>query len=73
MKRNICSINCCLLLYTALFAQTSGSITQGLGTTTTADLMPNCPSNHTTPLGTITSTDGKWWVVPDSTQEVITI
>jgi hypothetical protein len=48
MKRYICSITCCLLLSIALFAQTSGSITQGLVTTTTADLMPNCPSNHTT-------------------------
>lgn len=45
-------------------AQPAGSITQGLGTTTVADLMPNCPSNHKTPLGTIASSDGKTWVVP---------
>ena len=47
-----------------LFAQSSGSVTQGLGVTTVVDLMPNCPSNHKTPLGTITSSDGKNWVVP---------
>jgi len=64
MIHRIWSIHFCLLLSTALFAQPSGSITQGLGTTTTADLMPNCQSNHITPLGTITSTDGKLWIVP---------
>ena len=47
-----------------LFAQSSGSVTQGLGVTTVVDLMPNCPSNHKTPLGTITSSDGNNWVVP---------
>jgi hypothetical protein len=44
----------------------SGSVTQGLGTTTTANLMPNCPSNHTTPLGTITASDATVWTVPAS-------
>lgn len=48
----------------AVFAQPNGSVTQGAGTTTIADLMPNCPSNHITPLGTIISTDGQMWVVP---------
>jgi hypothetical protein len=39
------------------FGQTSGSVTQGLGTTTTANLMPTCTSNHVTPIGSIQSTD----------------
>lgn len=52
------------LLAAPLFAQPSGSVTQGPGTTTIADMMPNCPSNHKTPLGSITSGDGKTWVVP---------
>ena len=42
----------------------SGSVTQGLGTTTTANLMPACASNHITPLGTITATDATIWIVP---------
>ena len=42
----------------------SGSVTQGLGTTTTANLMPNCASNHITPLGTITASDATVWTVP---------
>ena len=45
----------------------SGSVTQGLGATTIANLMPSCPSNHITPLGKITSTDKKEWVVPSET------
>ncbi|MBL7806173.1 MAG: T9SS type A sorting domain-containing protein [Saprospiraceae bacterium] len=61
----------CLVCFSAVFlttgillAQPSGSITQGPGTTTVVDLMPNCPSNHITPLGTITSNDGNTWIVP---------
>lgn len=46
------------------FSQTSGSVTQGLGITTTANLMPACSSNHVTPIGTIKSTDNKTWIVP---------
>lgn len=49
-----------------LNAQPNGSITQGAGTITTTDLMPGCPSNHVTPMGTITSTDNKIWEVPAS-------
>lgn len=49
-------------------AQFTGSVTQGQGTTTIANLMPGCASNHITPLGTITSTDSKIWVVPAETQ-----
>ena len=45
----------------------SGSVTQGAGTVTTANLMPNCASNHTTPLGTITATDATVWTVPAAT------
>lgn len=52
------------LLASSLSAQPSGSVTQGLGLTTVADLMPNCPSNHVTPLGTIVASDGSTWVVP---------
>jgi hypothetical protein len=53
-----------VLLSNICFAQTSGSVTQGLGTTTTANLMPACSSNHVTPIGTINSTDNKTWIVP---------
>ena len=45
----------------------TGSVTQGAGTVTTANLMPNCASNHTTPLGTITATDATVWTVPAAT------
>ncbi len=38
------------------FSQTSGSVTQGLGTTT-ANLMPACSSNHVTTIITIKSID----------------
>lgn len=44
----------------------SGSVTQGLGTTTIVNLMPSCASNHITPLGTITATDSSVWTVPAS-------
>lgn len=42
----------------------SGSVTQGLGTTTTANIMPNCVSNHLTPIGSITARDATIWTVP---------
>ncbi len=45
----------------------SGSVTQGIGTITNANLMPTCPSNHITPLGKIISTDKKEWVAPAET------
>jgi len=48
-------------------AQPNGSITRGVGMTTIPDLLPNCPSNHKTPLGRILSTDGKTWIVPAET------
>jgi len=53
-----------------LFSQTSGSITQGLGVTATANLMPSCASNHVTPVGNIKSTDNKDWIVPAETNFV---
>lgn len=57
-----------LLCGQQLKAQPNGSITQGLGKMLIQDLMPNCKSNHVTPLGEITSTDNKRWSVPsDST------
>jgi hypothetical protein len=56
-----------LCTYSAVSAQSGGSITQGAGTTTVADLLPDCPSNHVAPLGTINSTDGKTWIVPAET------
>ena len=45
----------------------TGSVTQGSGTVTTANLMPNCTSNHTTPVGTITAIDATTWTVPAAT------
>ena len=63
--KKIIEILCFITLSGAtLSAQPSGSVTQGLGATTVANLMPACPSNHVTPLGTITSSDGNVWVVP---------
>ena len=43
-----------------------GSVTQGLGTVTQSNLLPSCPSNHVTPLGIISSSDGIIWDVPGS-------
>lgn len=59
-----------LLLFVSLagYAQMTGSVTQGPGTITHSDLMPGCPSNHITPLGTIISSDGKVWTVPADTR-----
>ena len=47
-----------------IHSQTTGSVTQGPAVTTIANMMPDCPSNHVTPLGTITSADGNVWIVP---------
>jgi hypothetical protein len=41
----------------------TGSVTQGLGTTTTTTLY-SCSGGRKTSVGTITSTDGKTWTVP---------
>jgi len=57
-----------LLFYGSIvYAQPNNFVTQGLGTTTIPNLLPGCPSNHITPLGTITSSDGTSWVVPAET------
>ena len=54
-----------------LFAQGtyvgSGSVTQGLATTTTANLFPGCAGGRVSAVGTINSTDGKFWTVPAQT------
>lgn len=49
--RNRCIIG--MLIAKIAFSQTTGSITQGLGTTTTANLLPNCSGNHVTPIEAI--------------------
>lgn len=67
MKRfllNLFIINILWCVSVAVRAQPSGSVTQGIGVTTISDMMPGCPSNHVTPLGNITSTDGLSWMVP---------
>jgi hypothetical protein len=45
----------------------SGSVTQGTGVTTTADLYPGCTGSRVSAVGTITSTDAKTWTVPAQT------
>ena len=45
----------------------SGSVTQGLGTTTNANIFPGCTGSRVSAVGTITSTDNKTWVVPAET------
>jgi len=67
----IASVFAIIFPYIAVLAQSNGSITQGKGTTTVADLLPSCPSNHITPLGMIASSDSKMWVVPAETNFLI--
>ena len=45
----------------------SGSVTQGIGTTTNANIFPGCTGARVSAVGTITSTDNKTWVVPAET------
>lgn len=45
----------------------TGSVTQGLATTTATNLFPGCAGGRITAVGTINSTDGKAWVVPAET------
>lgn len=64
-KYSTCAVCFAAILVSAtLYSQPTGSVTQGQGTTTIPDMMPGCPSNHITPLGTITSGDGNIWIVP---------
>ena len=45
----------------------SGSVTQGIGTTTNANIFPGCTGARVSAVGTITSTDNKTWIVPAET------
>ena len=45
----------------------SGSVTQGIGTTTNANIFPGCTGARVSAVGAITSTDNKTWVVPSET------
>lgn len=45
----------------------TGSVTKGPATQTTVNLFPGCPGSRISAVGTITSTDGKVWTVPDNT------
>jgi len=45
----------------------SGSVTQGIGTTTNANIFPGCTGSRVSAVGTITSTDNKNWIVPAET------
>lgn len=59
-----------LLFLSALsFAQYvgSGSISQGLATTTITNLYPGCAGSRISGVGTITSTDSKVWTIPSAT------
>lgn len=47
----------------------TGSVTKGLGTTTTTNLLAGCSGSRVAAVGTITSTDGKnTWILPAETQ-----
>jgi hypothetical protein len=45
----------------------TGSVTKGPATQTTVNLFPGCSGSRISAIGTITSTDGKVWTVPDNT------
>lgn len=47
----------------------TGSVTKGLGTTTTTNLLTGCSGSRVAAVGTILSTDGKTsWILPAETQ-----
>lgn len=54
----------CLFLASQLWSQPF--YTQGQGNILISDMMPNCPSNHITPLGRISDNSGNQWDVPAS-------
>jgi hypothetical protein len=62
---------CSLLLSSTLFGQGTytgtGSVTKGSATQTTVNLFPGCAGSRISAVGTITSTDGKVWTVPNNT------
>ena len=45
----------------------TGSVTKGTATQTTVNLFPGCAGSRISAVGTITSTDGKVWTVPNNT------
>jgi hypothetical protein len=45
----------------------TGSVTKGSATQTTVNLFPGCAGFRISAVGTITSTDGKVWTVPNNT------
>ena len=45
----------------------TGSVTKGSATQTTVNLFPGCAGSKISAVGTITSTDGKVWTVPNNT------
>jgi hypothetical protein len=45
----------------------TGSVTKGSATQTTVNLFPGCTGSRISAVGTITSTDGKVWTVPNNT------
>lgn len=45
----------------------SGSVTQGIGTTTNTNIFPGCTGARASAVGNITSTDNKTWIVPSET------
>ena len=45
----------------------TGSVTKGSATQTTVNLFPSCAGSRISAVGTITSTDGKVWTVPNNT------
>ena len=45
----------------------TGSVTKGPATQTTVNLFPGCTGSRISAVGTITSTDGKVWTVPNNT------
>jgi hypothetical protein len=45
----------------------TGSVTKGSATQTTVNLFPGCAGSRISAVGTITSTDGKVWTVPNNT------
>lgn len=61
---------CCVPLFVVLathsWAQTTGSVTQGFGTTEIESLL-DCPMGRMSPVGTITAMDGTVWTVPAET------
>jgi len=45
----------------------TGSVTKGPATQTTVNLFPGCAGSRISAVGTITSSDGKVWTVPNNT------